>query len=803
MRILLTTHQFFPRHHAGTEVAARDAGLEMLRRGHDVHILTVEPNGVRPSPVVEGSDYEYRGLRVHALREPPRPVGPEAVRNEYRNVALADYVRQWAQRLGPDVVHVFHFHRLGGLALDALRELDVPLVFTSTDFWTMCVRSTLTKPGGELCLGPDELSSNCLECRNIDHRLGFELPPRPKRRTAVLRRIAKDARDQEDDGDPKSALVRAVLSRTEFLLQRVQGVDAILAPTKLMRDMLVRNGVRPDLIRVSPYSIDLSHFQTVRQSRNGSQSNSLRVGYIGTINPHKGVHVLLEAFRRLPENTRASLEVIGEPRTHPDYFERLVSIADGDPRIRFAGGVPNELIPERLKRIDVQVVPSTWYENAPLTIYSAQAAGVPVVASNLGGMAELVGHDENGLLFESGNVADLRRQLLTLAQHPKLLQRLRANARSPQSVSDGVEEMLSLYREVRGRRRRGHTEPGSNPAPERTAERAERPASIEHAEKSGPALFFLVGRAKSGTTWLMRILNAHPEIVCKGEGRFFGRSYRLPGQETRTIPARPLSGAFAASDSLRSWLERSVWARDGDAEHHLTELTRLAVDYFLGVHREQTGKRIAGDKTPFLTTDTVREISRVHPSAKVIHIIRDGRDVAISAKHHVWNRSSDAGGIHDLDPEDRETRDAYRSDPDGFKRSGRSIFSPDWLDGTATEWARMVEQGRSDGRELLGDLYLEVLYEDLLEEPDAMVGTILQFLTASRQAQTVRACIDQASFERATGGRKRGDERPTEFLRSGAAGQWKDIFTARDREVFKEAAGDLLIELGYERDGGW
>jgi hypothetical protein len=186
-----------------------------------------------------------------------------------------------------------------------------------------------------------------------------------------------------------------------------------------------------------------------------------------------------------------------------------------------------------------------------------------------------------------------------------------------------------------------------------------------------------------------------------------------------------------------------------------------------------------------------------------VHVIRDGRDVAISAKHHVWNRSVDAGGIHDLEAQDLATRDAYRSDPAAFQRSGRGIFSAAWLAGTAREWAGMIRHARMDGQELLGERYLEVRYEEMLADPVGSTRDVLAFLDADVGGSAVQTCVEQASFERATRGRTRGDERPTEFLRNGLAGQWKDVFTAEDRTVFKREAGDLLIELGYEADESW
>jgi hypothetical protein len=67
----------------------------------------------------------------------------------------------------------------------------------------------------------------------------------------------------------------------------------------------------------------------------------------------------------------------------------------------------------------------------------------------------------------------------------------------------------------------------------------------------------------------------------------------------------------------------------------------------------------------------------------------------------------------------------------------------------------------------------------------------------------VERCIEATSFERLSKGRKRGEEDSSSFHRKGVAGDWRGVFTERDKEVFKEAAGELLIQLGYERDDDW
>jgi len=106
--VLLTTHQFFPKHTAGTEVAALSTGIEMLGRGHEVHVLTVDPDVRKESAEIGYKDYNYRGLALRAL-ELPKPTSQlEGIRNEYDNALVADYVRRYVGRVKPDVVHMFH-----------------------------------------------------------------------------------------------------------------------------------------------------------------------------------------------------------------------------------------------------------------------------------------------------------------------------------------------------------------------------------------------------------------------------------------------------------------------------------------------------------------------------------------------------------------------------------------------------------------------------------------------------------------------------------------------------------------------
>lgn len=307
-------------------------------------------------------------------------------------------------------------------------------------------------------------------------------------------------------------------------------------------------------------------------------------------------------------------------------------------------------------------------------------------------------------------------------------------------------------------------------------------------------VFFVVGQQKSGTTWLMRMLDAHPEVLCRGEGRFFGRTWRQESVREKDArrPPSSLYNAVLGAEYLRLWIERSVWSRDDDPDEHVENLLRMAVDYFLMAELSKTGKRLVGDKSPLLNPDTMREISAVYPEARVIHIIRDGRDALVSAAHHSRNfgMGKNAG-----------TRRGSRLDDPGG--ADESVFAGNSLARMAAEWAARVGRTVEDGPALLGDNYTMVRYEDLLEGPEREMARLLSFLGAEAGTEVVGRCVAAASFERLSGGRRRGEEDATSFFRKGVSGDWKNVFTEQDREVFKREAGGLLVRLGYERDDGW
>ena len=441
MKILFTTHQFFPESRAGVEIVTLGLARELKARGHEPFVLaarrTIPHSDLLPG---ETEDYEFGDIPVRRIGRPEeglaRPYGLN-----YRNDGMAEKTREYLREVGPDLVHAMHLQGLSASVLPVFEEFGLPTVFTAADFWTVCPVVDLRRHDGVMCAGPDV--SHCVRCiasRSTDPRLqkAARLVP-----GAVTRAAALASRTPLSRLSFPLRQVGAVGERPAYIRDRMQHVDLILAYTHLTRDLLVANGIGRGKIRVSSYGIDTS--QVAGASTERRPSATLRFGFVGTLAPHKGPDLLVRAFGMLPPGVDATLSVRGSEKGYETYAAGLRALAADDGRVSFPGAFSREDLGSVLADLDVLVVPSRWYENAPGVIFEAFAAGMPVVATNLGGMSEFVKPGKNGLLFALEDAEDLGRQLRFLIEDKSLLGRLRAGIEPVKTVGEYAGELIELY----------------------------------------------------------------------------------------------------------------------------------------------------------------------------------------------------------------------------------------------------------------------------------------------------------------------------------------------------------------------
>jgi glycosyltransferase involved in cell wall biosynthesis len=190
-----------------------------------------------------------------------------------------------------------------------------------------------------------------------------------------------------------------------------------------------------------PYSVDIGE-PTARQF----DATMIRFGFLGQVARVKGVDLVIRAFRQLNRTrTRARLNIHGKLNANDAYLRELERLTGNDADIHFSGAYVHEDLRKILSDLDVVVVPSRWYENSPHVILEAFAAKRPVIGTNVGGVAEIVQHNVNGLLFERGNVADLARQMQRILDDIELLPRLRAAIPSVRTPDEEMDDILKVY----------------------------------------------------------------------------------------------------------------------------------------------------------------------------------------------------------------------------------------------------------------------------------------------------------------------------------------------------------------------
>lgn len=319
------------------------------------------------------------------------------------NLGKHGFLKQALSDLDPKVIHIHHYVHIGLDLLYALKRWfpSAKIILTLHEYWAMCpYEGRLLKANGQLCLGPD--ADSCVSC------LGEEL--------------------------------RSKLAIRRLRIQRYfSEVDHFISPSYFLKQRYLEWGVNPHQISVVENMLPpLTELVTGRQSDQQRSHQALTIGYFGQVNPWKGLTLILEALviiiKRCPELcleihgcSRADLEPKASP--HPLFASKLRRLiqALGPEHVRLCGRYETQELPARMANVDVVVMASRWYENAPMVIQEAFMNQRPVVAPRLGGMQEKVKDGFSGLLFEPDNVDHLASILEYLYSKPEQLTIFEAN----------------------------------------------------------------------------------------------------------------------------------------------------------------------------------------------------------------------------------------------------------------------------------------------------------------------------------------------------------------------------------------
>jgi glycosyltransferase involved in cell wall biosynthesis len=372
--------------------------------------------------------------------------------NTYLDEKIDSIFGEHLGAISPDLVHFQHTLSLSVNLPEISRASHIPTVITLHDFWAICHRVNLVDSQGNLCPGPYQ-GGLCQECVFGDGKpslLSNLIVMGKKISSPGLRRHLRKHLNIFDRDVPVVHLDSnndSFKTRHTFFRESFFSADRLLVPSNFVREQYVLNQFPAHRIKVIPLGIEIPGVHSVQNTRNPGKR--IRVGYIGSLIHAKGIDILVRAFRRIP-SSQVALEIYGEPdSTSSEFMSQLKAYIDTDSRITFHGAFNPEDKGAVYNCLDLDVIPSRVPETFSFVAREALSTGIPVVASKIGVMPEIIKHGENGYLFEQGNVDQLTEILTGIADLPGVIGSL--NCPGPihiTSQGEHINEMIEIYNQL-------------------------------------------------------------------------------------------------------------------------------------------------------------------------------------------------------------------------------------------------------------------------------------------------------------------------------------------------------------------
>lgn len=415
MRILHVGSGHPPDHMTAHPVAyTHELSRCQLMQGHRAALFAsspIEVTGGRPYSVFRRT---FDGVEVYGVSNRTRIEGFDPA----ADLSNPDCERAFlnvVQHFRPDVVHFQSVKGLSSSLIPIAKSLGTTVVVSMHDHQHICPKRHLLDAAGGPCCGPED-GRKCAEC--------------------VL-------------GMADERLQAAFAERRRLLLEWLNGADRVIAPSGSAADLFADQGISPDRIAIVPSSSAVAERLWEQHAASPRSEGFTRFGFAGTIARRNAPHLLVDAVKLLRDlKDRFSVSIRGrieDERYRREIESAVRNLGPRAPEIGFAGQYNSDVLDELFAGMDVFVAPQVWSNPMSRSTTDALGAGVPVVASMIGSVCEVVGHGYNGLVFDPGNYIDLAAQMRQLIENPVMTATMRANINAPKPMSWHADKVLDLY----------------------------------------------------------------------------------------------------------------------------------------------------------------------------------------------------------------------------------------------------------------------------------------------------------------------------------------------------------------------
>ncbi|MDI9613847.1 MAG: glycosyltransferase [Acidobacteriota bacterium] len=403
------------------------------------------------------------GTPLYDLVNSPNRPGQRKPEDEIRHEVVMKISKRVLSLAKPDIVHV---HELTFHCADFIRlcgELDIPVVKTIHNYWDLCPQRDLLFNRKTPCVDYDD-GRCCVACafawrqrpivaaiwRHLHGRRIFAPTKRIWNLLQVMCSGGQGSRlnpccvTPDADIDKQHRLASAYRRRRTEFIANLNRVNAIHVYSRKSGKILVDYGVHEDRIHYVP--ISTRAVDSIARKKPHDGRYPITFGYRGGIAENKGLEILIKAFRSV-DQSRARLRIFGNGQQR--YLQYLRNQAQGL-NIEFMGGYPSKDVGKINLGIDVGIIPSIWEELFGLVGIEFLGSGVPIIASDIGGINEYVIPGKNGYLVKAGDPVDLANAMNALIQDPLGIRRLQGGCEAWISVGEMTRKLGQLYERIVG-----------------------------------------------------------------------------------------------------------------------------------------------------------------------------------------------------------------------------------------------------------------------------------------------------------------------------------------------------------------
>lgn len=465
MRILLVTDGKYPEYVNGVSIYVRYLAEEMVKREHDVFIFHHIKSGWLKRPKIVRAVENH--IKYYGVDNSPVSFSEALVHplNSHRERITEMLFLSILENVNPDIVHFHEFQRTPSYCINIAKSKRLPTVVTLHDYWFICPRLQLFTLDKRICGGPAG-GRNCVtNCVSADYatrqyrKMIMLLPDGPLLRgIKKVRNMYKQAKG-ENLGQISSRttmekknylglrerdrrLAEAFGQRETCLKRCLSKADLILAVSNCVKDVFMRHGIGSNRIVVN--QLGVKSVDWLKKKIGRFEHYPIRFGFLGHLGPVKGAQLIVAAAKKISTN-KAKFLFFGsaDDETLYDFKQSTRGLMN----CKYMGKYDYRRLDDVFNCFDILIIPSISQETLALIGLEAQAAGIPVIASDIGGMKDYIQQAINGSLFEPGNVNQLKSAVQSFIDNPNLIKKFSRQAVVPKSISENAVEILHYYQE--------------------------------------------------------------------------------------------------------------------------------------------------------------------------------------------------------------------------------------------------------------------------------------------------------------------------------------------------------------------